>query len=433
MTKEQLSDYSWGAPLPPGETLNGEKKDISINTFLDRMKTVFETGSGVSVTPENCMRSPTVHAIITAVSRRISISPVHVFKKEVDGVRERKVRQPDHHVEKLLARPNEFQTRTSYWMDATSSLLRYGRFHAAMMAGNTGPTRLLRPMNAGAIQIKEGDDGHITFEASMASGRMQTFDFSDMHYVRSAARDFLRGDSPIMDIKEAIAMEIAVEQYGSSFFGNGALPLIFFNFMEGSQGFKDKEAEDNFIASFQESFGGKKRFKGMLVPKGMETDIQETDQEKTQFNDTRKLLRTIIAGAYGVPPHLVGDLERATFNNVEQQDSDFVINVVLPYAQMFESAMERDFLSPKELTDGYIIRFNLDAVQRADFKSRQAGLLIQRRAGVINPNDWRERENMNPISEADGGETYLTEMNMTTEELRELEAAADPQPNRGEE
>jgi phage portal protein BeeE len=166
------------------------------------------------------------------------------------------------------------------------------------------------------------------------------------------------------------------------------------------------EEEKAFIEDFQNAYSRKCRFKSMVVPFGMDVDTLGVENEKAQFLQTRQYQRTVIAGAFGVPPHLVGDLSRGTFNNVEQQSLDFVINVVLPYARMLEAAMERSLLTPEDRRAGIIIRFNLDAALRGDFKSRQEGLNIQRQAGVINANDWREHEDMNPISEEDGGEEY---------------------------
>jgi len=114
----------------------------------------------------------------------------------------------------------------------------------------------------------------------------------------------------------------------------------------------------------------------------------------------------VIAAAFGIPPHLVGDLSRGTFNNVEQQSIDFTTGVILPIVRSFEAAMERALLTDEDRASGVIIRFNLMGILRGDFKSRQEGLNIQRNAGVINANEWREMENMNPISDEDGGELY---------------------------
>jgi len=171
----------------------------------------------------------------------------------------------------------------------------------------------------------------------------------------------------------------------------------------------------------------------MLLPKGIDKPTPvPVENDKAQFLETRKYQRTVIAGAFGVPPHLVGDLERATFNNVEQQDSDFTLNVVMPVAQAFEAAMERDLLTDDDVNSGVVIRFNLDSVLRADFKSRQEGLQIQRRNGVISPNEWREYEGKNPISEEDGGNEYIHEANMVagqTPEPTQADAAPPPQQN----
>ena len=111
----------------------------------------------------------------------------------------------------------------------------------------------------------------------------------------------------------------------------------------------------------------------------------------------------MIAGAFGVPPHLTGDLTESHYNNLEQQSQDFVLNVVMPVAQAFEAAMERDLLTDIDRREGIAIRFNLDAILRADFKSRQEGLRMQREMGVINANEWREKEGMNP---REGGDEY---------------------------
>ena len=137
----------------------------------------------------------------------------------------------------------------------------------------------------------------------------------------------------------------------------------------------------------------------------MTRDPIALDNDKAQFLETRKYQRTVIAGIFGVPPQFVGDLERATFNNAEQQSLDFVQNVILPDVRVFEAAMERDLLTDDDRSGGVVIRFNLDAALRGDYLSRQQGLKIQREAGVINPNEWREQEGMNPRPDA-GGEGY---------------------------
>lgn len=379
---------------------------MSLDQLIARLDAAFSTLAGVVVTPETCMESPTVHAIVTAVSRRMAVSPVAVFRKTTSKGRDSKERLPDHPVARLLSRPNGWQSRVNYWLDATSWLVRYGNFYAYKARGSTGPVRRLLPLHPGETDVTQAVDWTLLYNSTVG-GTYREYDQDEVHHVRGAARNGYRGDSPVSDVREAIALEIAAERMGASFFGNGAVPLMIFKSMPGLNGFKSLEDQERFIAAFQEKFSRRERFTALFMPKGIEQDKPvPVENDKAQYLETRTYQRTVIAGAFGVPPHLVGDLERATFNNVEQQDSDFTINVVLPVAQAFEAAMERDLLTDEDRRSGVIIRFNLDAIQRADFKSRQEGNRIMHEGGAISANEWRERENLNPIDEGDGGDDY---------------------------
>lgn len=391
------------------------KTDVSLDTLLQRLEATFATGSGVVVTPETCMESPTVQAIVTVISRRLSVSPLRVLRKSTDSDgRTRKDPLPIHPVQRLLDRPNDWQDRVEYWLDATSSLLRYGNYYAFKSRGKTGPVRRLLPLHASAVTVKRDPETlEVSYRARLEGAGQRLFEKAEIHHARGPARDFVKGNSPVTDARESIALEIAAERFGAEFFGNGAMPLLIFQLMTGFKDFKDEDAAKAFLTQVNETVGNRKRFSSLMLPKGMEMgDTPGHDFDKAQMLETRKHQRTVIAGAWGVPPTFVGDLERAHFNNVEQMDSDFVINVILPWARVFESAIERDLLSVDDRRSGVIVRFNLDAVLRADFQSRQEGLKIQRESGVINPNEWREADNRNPISEEDGGEDYIVPLNM---------------------
>jgi HK97 family phage portal protein len=379
---------------------------VSLNTLLARLEAQYETFSGTAVTPDNCMQSPTVQAIVTAISRRIAILPIKVMKTTVSKNRTRKEELPSHPVARLLKAPNSWQDRTAFWLDATSQLIRYGNVFLFKSQGSTGPIRELIPLNPGAVAVTQDDEWRVHYRLSLPGGGQREYEAKQIMHARGAARDGIRGDSPIMDIREAIALEITAERMGASVFGNGASPGMVFKHGATSRGFKSAEEEKSFVTDFQKAYSGKGRFKSMILPAGMEMDTVPVDNDKAQFLATRQYQRTVIAGAFGVPPHLVGDLSRGTFNNVEQQSLDFIVSVVLPYVRTFEAAMERALLTDEDRREGVIIRFNLDGALRGDFKSRQEGLKIQREMGVISPNDWREVENMNPISDDDGGETY---------------------------
>jgi HK97 family phage portal protein len=388
------------------------RKDAQFEDVLRRIVAAQQGGIG-AVTPETCMRSPTVHAIVTAISRRIAVSPVHVYEKTRSSGRDSKKQLPDHPVAKLLQAPNNWQTRISYWLDAASCFVRYGNFYAFKSRGSTGPIRELIPLHPTTIEPKQDSKTYkVTYKVT-SGAEQREYEAQKIHHVRGPARDFLTGDSPVSDVKTSIALEIAAEDFGATFFDNGAMPLMIFKYIAGSAGFKTAEAEKAFTDEFQRQFSGGRRHRAMLLPKGMEEGKPiAVENDKAQMIESRRYQRTVIAGAFGVPPHLVGDLERATFNNVEQQDLDFTSNVVLPVIQSFEAAIERDLLTDEDRRAGIIVRFNLDSILRGDFKSRQEGLRVQRDAGVISPNEWREIEGKNPISAKKGGEDYLRPGNM---------------------
>ena len=387
-----------------------EQKGASLDSVLREMAALYQTVSGVSVNADNCMQSPTVHAIVTAVQNRLSISPAHVFQKGLSNGRAVKEPLPSHPVARLLRTPNAWQTPEEYFGDAASSLLRHGKYFAFKSRGQTGPILELLPLDSGEMEVIRDSS---TWGLSFRHQGTKVYTQSRVHYARLGARNFYDGDSPVVDVRESIGLEIAAEKFGATFFGNGAMPLVYFKLMQGFNDFKTDEEKLRFLNGVKAAFSGNKAFSTMLLPKGMELDTVRVENDKAQFIETRKFIRTVIAGAFGVPPHLVGDLERATFNNVEQQDTDFVINVIMPIAKRLEAAMERDLLTQADRNAGIIIRFNLDSVQRADSKSRSEALKIEREMGVINVNEWREQTNRNPISDEDGGEDYIRPMNMT--------------------
>jgi HK97 family phage portal protein len=380
-----------------------EKKDTNLSVLKELIAA--QQGTIAGVDPQSCMRSPTVHALVTAISRRIAVTPVHVYKGSMKGGIETR-KKIEHPVSKILSRPNIYQTRFDYWQDAASTLVRHGRYYAFKHIGNSGPLTGLDPLDPSAMVIEKDSNFRIIHKYDG-----QEINSRKIHMVRGPARDFINGDSPVKDVAMAIALEIAAEHYGAQFFQNGAIPLIIFKYLQGAKGFKTPEDEKAFISAFQQLFSGDKRHRAMMLPPGMETGQINIENDKAQFLETKKHQRTVIAGAFGVPPHLVGDLERGTFNNVEQQDKDFTLNVIMPYVMNFEAAMERDLLSDDDRSHGVVIRFNLDAVLRANFKERQEGLQIQLMNGVISPNEWREIEKKNPIDDDDGGNTYYRSAN----------------------
>ena len=371
-----------------------ETKTEQFETVLQRLVAAAEGMTGY-VNPETCLQAPTVQSIVTAISRRISITPVHVYQTSESNGKEIKEKLPNHPIAKLLRSPNSWQSQVDYWQDLTSSLVRHGKYFAIKGQGQTGPIRTIDPINAKDVAIEQNENtGELTFKYHQKS-----YPQKKVHYIRGPARDYVTGDSPVDNIKTAIGLEIACEEFGASFFNNGAMPLMMFSYKEGSKGFRNPEDEKKFVEDFQNAFSGAKRHKAMLTPQGLEVNASTVENEKAQFIETRKFNQTVIAGAWNVPPHLVGNLENGTYNNVEQQDKDFTLNVIMPYIKAIESAMERDLLTDKDRNNGIVIRFNMDATLRADFKTRMEGYATQIQHAMLTPNGAVENEGRNPSTD----------------------------------
>lgn len=406
----KLADlFRFGSSPAPAEQ-KSQFQDV-----LRRLVAAQEGNLNSMVSPDTCMQSPTVNSIVTAVSRRIKVTPVHVYQKVVKNGKAAKVMLPDHNIERLLQRPNSWQSYAEFWGDAASTLMRWGNFYAFKSQGTAGPIRELLPLKSGEVEPEQDrDTWQVTYRVGGKSAG-QKYEKRRILHFREEAMNFVKGDSRVNQVAWAIAMEILAERFGVNFFRNGALPLLIFSFMEGSAGFQTVEQEEAFLEDLKEMLGGNKMLSSMLLPKGMAAPQSViTDFEKMQMVEARRYQREVIAGAFGVPQHLAGNLENAHYNNVEQQDKDFTQNVVLPYVRMMESALERDLLTDLDRNRGVIIRFNLDAILRATFKERQEGLQIQRQNGIISANEWREHEGMNPRDD-EFGDDYMHPANMTVD------------------
>lgn len=437
------------APIIPeikaGETpvASGGYREGSLDEILGPWMAAYQSYSGIHVTPDNAMEAPTVQAIVNAITKRLAISPIQVLRvTRNDKGRPTKEVLYDHPVALLLKKPNGWMSDVEYRMDMASMLARWNRYYALMgkIAGAPGNTASFReklsnrqgqvlsinPIHPRNVQVYQNSDFSVYYEATGPySGENRTYLPGQIHSIRGPARDFLCGDSIAYDIREAIAMEIAAERFGATFFANGAMPFIVFKFMQGIKGFKTDEEKAAFVKNFQEVYGDRRRFQSMVIPAGMEIeDPISVANDNAQMLETRRHQRTVIAGGWNCPPHLVGDLTNGTFNNVEQQSLDFILNCVLPYTVIIEAAMARDLLTDADRSSGVILKFNLADAMRGDYKSQQEALKIQRDSAIINANEWREQIDRDPISDDEGGEDYIRAMNFTTPEQADAAARA---------
>ena len=196
------------------------------------------------------------------------------------------------------------------------------------------------------------------------------------------------------------------EEYGSSFFANGARPG---GVLKHPGVLKDPS---KLRESWQAVYGGTANTgKVVVLEEGVDYQQISIPPEEAQFLETRKFQIDEIARLYRVPPHMIGDLEKSSFNNIEQQSLEFVKYTLNPWVVRWEQSLQKALLSPAE-QKRYFIKFNVDGLLRGDYQSRMAGYAVGRQNGWLSANDIREMENMNPIPEEEGGNLYLINGNL---------------------
>ena len=247
---------------------------------------------------------------------------------------------------------------------------------------------------------------------------------SDVLHIPGLGFDGLVGYSPIAMAKNAIGLAIATEEYGAKFFANGATPG---GILEYPGTVKNPEAVRE---SWTKGFSGNNSHKVAVLEEGMKYTPIGISPEQAQFLETRKFQINEIARIFRVPPHMVGDLEKSSFSNIEQQSLEFVKYTLDPWVIRWEQSIQRSLLSKDEKA-AYFVKFNLEGLLRGDYQSRMNGYAIGRQNGWMSTNDIRELENLDRIPEEEGGDLYLINGNMLP--LKNAGAFADTPTDDGKE
>ena len=218
--------------------------------------------------------------------------------------------------------------------------------------------------------------------------------------------DGLVGYSPIALAKNAIGISIACEDYGASFFGNNANPS---GVLEHPGVIKNP---DKLRDAWHRAYGGRNAHKVAVLEEGVKFTPISIPNNEAQFLETRKFQIEEIARMYRVPLHMIGDLDHATFSNVEHLSLDFVKYSLDPWIVRWEQSLQKALLSDSEKGQ-YFVKFNVDGLLRGDYASRMQGYATARQNGWMSANDIRELEDMNMISDEEGGNLYLVNGSFT--------------------
>ena len=361
------------------------------------------SGSGKSVPVHSAIQLSTVYACVRVISETIASLPLGIYETVNDG----NEKATDHPLYRLLHdEPNSEMTSFVFREVMLAHLLLYGNSYSQIIRSGKNQVIGLYPLLPDHMDVDRDSKGNLTYTYTTSDGKTVSIKPRDVLHIPGLGFDGVMGYSPIALEKNAIGLGIASEEYGSKFFSNGARPsgiLTHPNTVKNPKALRE---------SWNSAYGGSSNSNRVaILEEGMKFEPIAIPNNEAQFLETRKFQVDEICRIFRVPPHLVGNLEHATFSNIEHQSIDFAVHTIRPWLVRIEQAMNRALLSEQE-KGRFFVQFNIDGLMRGDYKSRMEGYAIGRQNGWLSANDIRALENQNPIPADQGGDAYLVNGNM---------------------
>lgn len=360
--------------------------------------------TGMRVTPLSAMRLSAVYSCVRVLSETFAILPFKLYKRRKDGGRD-EVR--DHWLYRLLAKcPNAWQTPFEWREMMMGHLCLRGNAFNQIVIDARGEITSLVPIHPDRIQCQLLTDGSFNYLVKQLDGRTATLTRGEVWHIRGLSSDGYVGMSPLELAAEVFGLGLAAQSYGARFFANDAKPG---GWLELTGKFADDAARQSFKTAWAAAQSGNNRGKTAVLEGGMKYHELELNNSDAQFLETRKYSRSEIASIFRVPPHKIGDLEKATFSNIEQQSLEFVNDTMTPWAERWESSIETFLLLDGMPGDDLEVEFDFANLLRGDSAARGTYYTGGINGGWLTRNEARISEGLNPI---DGLNEPLRPLNM---------------------
>ncbi|ACC76143.1 phage portal protein [Paraburkholderia phymatum] len=370
-------------------------------------------GQPHNVTGDAAMRLTAVYACVRVLAEAVSMLPFVLYREGADGS---KKPEKAHWLYRLLAvRPNEFQNPMEFREMMMMHLALRGNAFAEIISNTAGIVTDLVPIHPDTITIEMLSKTNWRYIEHLSDGTERIIVRGSMWHIKVMSPDGIVGMNPIQASRESIASGLSAQEYGLRYFENDATPG---GWIEYPGEFKDDQQKRNFRESWQTQQSGRNRRKTAVLERGMKYHPIEVKNSDAQYLETRKFSVSEIARLFRIPPHMIGDLEKATFSNIEQQSLEFVIHTLTPWLVRWEEAIRASFI---EVGEGLNCEFPTTTLLRGDAQARSMyyhnGILD----GWMTRNEARLMENMNPL---DGLDEPMRPLNMVEEDEAETQQNA---------
>lgn len=380
--------------------------DLTSPEIVSLLRGQSGTASGIYVTPDSALTFSAVFACCRVLAEGVASLPWITYRRQ--GVN--KNRATDHYLYDLLHNgPNADMTSIAFRTALMFNANLWGNGYAEIVLDGAGRVTEMWPLLSRYMEPLQRDaDGVLIYPYRDPIKGLIRYPAWRIYHVLGPTLDGLNGLTPVKLHRQAIGLGLAEEGFGARFFGNGARPGIALK----HPGTLSDTAYRHLIESWEEKHGGVENAHRMAVlEEGMELETFGVPPEDAQFLQSRKFQVTEIARIFRVQPHLIGDMEHATFSNIEQQSLEYVTYSLQPWIGAFEQGAQQRLLMPSERTDIYS-EMLVDGLLRGDIVARYTAYNIARNMGTLNADEIRAKENMNP-EPGGAGATYWRPLNMT--------------------
>jgi HK97 family phage portal protein len=300
-------------------------------------------------------------------------------------------------------------------------LASWGNAYSFIDWGGNGYPSALWPLRPDRVRV-ERKAGRLEYKYTPENGAEFVVPSGYMLHIPGFGYDGVMGYSPIALAREAIGLGMAADEFGARYFGSGTHPGMIIQHPKKI----DPKVKSDLKASLRETYSGLgKSHRMMLLEDGMEAKSIVIDPKDSQFLETRKFQINEICRLFHVPPHMLADVEKSTSwgSGIEEQNIGFITHTMRPWFVLWEEEISRVLLLDSE-KDEYFFEFDMMALLRGDSVKRWTAYIMGKRNGILNADEIRGWENLNPIPD-DLGKEYIVEKNMIG--LSDLGADVVPQ------
>jgi len=366
------------------------------------------TASGATVDATSALRLSAAYACIRILSESFAVLPFKLYKPSADG--RSKTLQTQHWLVRLFTKkPNRFQNPFEWREMLQGHLALRGNAYCQIIDGPGGSIAELLPIHPDRIQVERLENGSWRYRYTTLTGETEYFTRQEIWHIRGLSSDGVVGLSPIELEREVLGAALAAQDYGNRFFANDAKPTG--GWIEVPGTIADQAARDKLKDAVQGAASGVNRHKTMVLDRGMKYHEVGLTNKDSQFLESRQFSRTEICAIWRVPPHMVGDLSRATFSNIEQQSIDFWVGTMHPWTERWEAAIEALLIDTPD--EDLCVEFDFRRLLRGDAISRAAYSHSGVLDGWLTRNEARELEGYDPIDGLDEPLVPINEQTLT--------------------